>query len=75
MNADLPYRYDGKACDVFCNGGDDGLILENPTDEALRAEIFNCFGEMVGNIAVGAKSIVRLNVPAAGRASVRANNT
>ena len=75
MNANFPYLYDGKACDIFCNYDDGVLIVENPTEEALCAEIFNCFGKTAGSVAVGAKSIVRLNVPVAGRASVRAKYT
>ena len=63
------YTYTGKACDVFISGEESGLLFENPTETALKAEIFDCFGKLLETRTVAANSIVRLPVPRTGRVS------
>lgn len=60
---DLPYTYCGKDADVFCGGEKGGLIVENPSDRMLNAEIYDCFGECTETVSIVAGNIVRLDVP------------
>lgn len=72
LYADLPYTWTGKDCDVLHNGDADGLIVENPADTPLTAEIYDCFGTRLGTADIGAHTIVRLPVPKTGMVRVRA---
>ncbi len=71
LYASQPYTFTGKACDVFVSGEESGLIFENPTETALKAEIFDCFGKLLETRTVAANSIVRLPVPRTGRVDAR----
>ena len=72
LHADLPYTYDGRACDVFHNGQADGLVFENPTDQILEAEISLAFGaDLLSRVTVQPHSLVRLPVPPTGLLRVR----
>ena len=72
LHADLPYTYDGRECDVFHNGDTDGLIVENPTDSVLSAEISVMFGEQrICETTIATHSIVRLPVPPTGMLRIR----
>jgi alpha-galactosidase len=64
--ADLPYTYHGKACDLFHNGDQDGLIVENPTDRPVQAQIFDNMGNLLSVACIPAGSILRLPVPPTG---------
>lgn len=64
--ADLPYTYHGKACDLFHNGDHDGLIVENPTDRPVQAQIFDNMGNLLSASCIPAGSILRLPVPPTG---------
>lgn len=66
LYTDLPYTYEGKACDIFHNGDTDGLLIENPTDDILKAEIFNNLGASLERCSVMPHTILRLNVPVTG---------
>ena len=67
LHGDMPYTYDGRACDVFHNGQTDGLVFENPTDAVLDAEILASFGaESLGRVSVAPHSLIRLPVPMTG---------
>ena len=70
LYASQPYTFTGKACDVFVCGEESGLIFENPTENALTAEIFDCFGTLLETRTVAADTIVRLPVPRTGRVGV-----
>ena len=67
LHADLPYTYDGRACDIHHNGDTDGLIFENPTDDLLTADISMLFGtQPIASVTVAPHAIVRLPVPQTG---------
>ena len=71
LYADLPYSWDGRDSDVFLNGDEDGLILENAADRDAEAVWFDCFGRQLGSERVSAGSIVRLPVPQTGLLTLR----
>ncbi len=64
--ADTPFTYTGKAADVHLNGNRDGLVVENPTENVLSGEIYDCFGELLERVEIAANTIVRLPVPQTG---------
>jgi len=66
LYADTPYTYEGKAADVHLNGNCDGMVFENPTDRALKGEIYDRFGTLTETVEIPAKTIVRLPVPETG---------
>ena len=60
----LPYVWDGRACDIHHNGGEDGIIFENPGDDTLTAEISYLFGEtVIDTVTVAPHTMTRLPVP------------
>ncbi len=71
LYADLSFTYSGKPADVFHNGENHGIILENPSDKALTADIFDCFGNHTEKVSVAPETIARINVPVRGMFSVR----
>lgn len=71
LYADVPFVYEGKNSDVFHNGENHGIILENPAEKQLQLEIYNCFGELTEKTAVAPEAIIRVNVPVRGMFSIR----
>ncbi len=71
LHGDLPYVFDGRDCDVHHNGDSDGLIIENPTDGTLTAEISFLFGrQTLQTVEVPPHSLLRLPVPPTGMARI-----
>ncbi len=68
---DTPFTYTGKAADVHLNGNRDGLVVENPTENVLSGEIYDCFGELLEKVEIAANAIVRLPVPETGMVHIR----
>ena len=66
LYADLPCVWDGKTADVFLNGDEDGLILENASGGAAKIRWFDCFGTQLGSMEADAGTIVRVPVPQTG---------
>ncbi len=64
--ADTSFTYTGKTADVHLNGSRDGLIVENPTENVLSGEIYDCFGALLETVEVAANAIVKLPVPETG---------
>ncbi len=71
LYADSVFTYTGKTCDIHLNGNRDGLIFENPTEQSLTGEIYDCFGTLLHTVEIGAGAIVRLPVPETGMLHVR----
>ena len=70
-HSDLPYICDERDCDLHHNGDADGLIVENPTDTALTAEVSLLFGRQhLQTVAIPPHSIIRLPVPQTGMAHI-----
>lgn len=68
---DLPFIYKNKNADVFHNGNMNGIILENPENKALVAEVFDCFGAQLEKMSVAPETVLRINVPVRGMLAVR----
>ncbi len=73
LYADLAYTYQGKNCDLLHSGSTDGIVFENPTEEALSASVYDLFGTPLACVTVAPQSIVRLPVPVMGLAEIRSN--
>lgn len=71
LYADQPYTYVGKPCDLFHNGNAEGLIVENPTVQEIRGQIFDCFGHTLSTFTIPAHTISRLPVPPTGMAHIQ----
>lgn len=71
LYAEPAYIWTGKECDVLHNGDKDGLIFENPANDSLQIQIYNCFGELLETREIGANTIEKLPVPKTGRISVK----
>ncbi len=71
LYSDVPFVYSGKSADVFHNGDINGIILENPENKQLQADIFDCFGKLCEKTFIEPQSIRRINVPVRGLITVR----
>ena len=71
LYSDVPFAYSGKSADVFHNGDINGIILENPENKQLQADIFDCFGKLCEKTFIEPQSIRRINVPVRGLITVR----
>ena len=72
LYADIPYIFSGKTADVFHNGDEDGMYLENAANTPAHAAVFDCFGNFLSETAVAASAVVRLNVPRTGMVRIQA---
>ncbi len=62
--------FKGIPCDVFNASSSDGLLMENRTDAAATAHIFDCFGQETGIVMLNPGEIRRLSVPLGGMTAV-----
>ena len=60
-----------KACDIFLDCDEEGLILENPADRPRKAEIYDRSGSvMIGTEEIAPQGLTLLKVPRMGMARV-----
>lgn len=72
VHGDLPFTYRGKTCEVFHNGNEDGMIIENATDSILKVEIFENFhNEPIAALEIAPYAIQRVPVSQTGMTHIR----
>ncbi|MCR5484004.1 MAG: alpha-galactosidase [Clostridiales bacterium] len=62
LYSDGVYSYKGGNSDVFHCGNDDGIVVENLSEDSIDVKIYDCFGDFVKEESIGAGGIKRVGV-------------